>query len=100
MSSSNIRIYQVVCLANPLQKMEIRGLATKEDEIVVSHVTKTKEWENGNFGETDPRTQFPPLAERPYSEAQLKAHFQTLLLNGVHIFDAVKGVYLNQAVPA
>lgn len=98
MSSSNIRIYQVTSRENPAQLLELRGLATGESEFVVASTSTSKEWNEGNFGETDPRTTFPPLAERPFSEKKILDHFQSLLANTVNIFDGVKGAFLNVAI--
>lgn len=99
MSSSNIRIYQVSSRANPKEIMTIRGLAVKEKEIVISNVTLSKEWQAAlpSLADSDPRKKNNFASPRSLTEPQLLAHFQTLLANTVNIYDAVKGVYLNQA---
>lgn len=98
MSSSNIRIYQITDRVNPAISMEIRGIAVKETEFVVSNIIFSKAWKEAGYGESDRRTQFPKLIEKQYSEAALLAHFQPLLLNDVNVFDGAKGTFLNVAV--
>lgn len=103
MGSSNVRIYQVVCIASPLQLLTIRGLATKEKEMVVSNVIRSQEWKAAyNTVDTpnDVRISLPFHPEQILTEAQILAHFQPLLLNGVTIKEMDSNTTLNTAVPA
>lgn len=100
MGSSNVRIYQVVCVAFPLQVLTIRGLATKEKEMVVSNVIRSAEWKTAyNTVDTpeDLRTRLPFHPEQTVTEAQILAHFQTLLLNDVTIKEMDGNTTLNTA---
>jgi len=100
MSNSNVRLYQVVNAADPTKRLDIKGLAVKEKEFVISHITTSPEWDAEllTLGETDLRNKFDFKAEQTVTEDEVKAKFGALIGNTLVIKDAVKGADITAVV--
>lgn len=100
MSASNVRLYQIVKRTDESQKLDIKGLAVKEKEFVISHIEASKEYkeEVATLPDNDPRRTLNWQPENTKTEGDILVHFADLLENDLHVWDAVKGEYLSEAV--
>lgn len=97
MSNSNVRLYRIFKQDEPNIRMEIKGLAVKEDEIVISNVDRTEEWIASleALAETDARNKENFAPSQEITEGDILSHFEDVL-DTLNIYDAVKGTYLNE----
>ena len=70
MSASNLRIYALINKDGD-EKVEIKGLATKEKEIVVPHATPIESWKEEN--ESSSIGSFAIVPEQELTDASLIA---------------------------
>ncbi len=100
MSASNVRLYQIVKKSDPKQMLDIKGLAVKEREFVVSNIEASDEWkeEVKTLADENARKTFFWQPENTKTEADIKEHFANLLGDTLIVRDAVKGIDLTAFV--
>ena len=98
--ASNVRHYQIVQRTDETARLELKGLAVKEKEFVVSNIVTTPAWDAliAGLPENDARKKFAWQIENSKTEQDILDYFAAHLLNDVHVIDLVEDIFLNTAV--